>query len=410
MIRRMTELRLAVEPPTTYYDDPFELRVEGVPEGASVVVAAEMREVDGGIWRSSGQYRVGPRGCLEDPMRVVWSAERVLPSGPPEAGSEIALDLTVEHDSRLAAARCVRLDPSVGGGVEPDDPELAGLLYLPPGDSRHPPVLFLGGSEGGFHRRHPALLARHGFAVLSLAYFGHPRRPHLVEVPLEGFERALRWLLGHPRVEGRRAAVIGGSFGGQAAPLVAATYPALAGATVMLSGSGVVTSGIPGHPTLLDNFQDARSPWTFGGRPLDFVSGTGDEFERQCRSGGPVEMRLAFETALRDEAAVARAAIPAEAIDGPLLLLSGGDDRQWPCVAMSEVVVARRRQGGLPVEHVVYPEAGHGLVPPPYGPTTTRVLPPPFPLVMGGTAAADAVAREDAWRRVLAFLAAHAGL
>ena len=342
-------------------------------------------------------------------MRVVWSAEPARPAAAPgQVRQEIALELTVEHGGRTAGASCVRLDPSVGEGVQPDDPEVVGLLFAPPGDGRHPPVLFLGGAEGGFHRRHPALIARHGFAVLSLAYFGHARQPNLVEVPLEGFERALRWLLAQPRVEGRRAAVFGGSFGGQAALLVAATYPELAGAVVTLSGSGVVTSGIPGHPTLLENFQDARAPWSLGGRPLDFLGGTGDEFERQCRSGGPVEMRRAFEAAMLDRAALERAAIPVEAIEGPMLMLSGADDQQWPCVALSEVAVERRRRAGMPVEHVVYPAAGHGLIPPPYGPTTTRVV-PPFQLVMGGSAEVDAAAREDAWRRALAFLAAHAG-
>jgi 16S rRNA U1498 N3-methylase RsmE len=63
----------------------------------------------------------------------------------------------------------VRIDPSVGLGIEPDDPDLFGQLFVPDGDTRYPPVLLLGGSEGGFHKRHPALIARHGFAVLSLA-------------------------------------------------------------------------------------------------------------------------------------------------------------------------------------------------------------------------------------------------
>jgi pimeloyl-ACP methyl ester carboxylesterase len=169
-----------------------------------------------------------------------------------------------------------------------------------------------------------------------------------------------------------------------------------------------VTSGIPGHRTLLENFSDARSPFSLAGRPLDFIRGTGAEFERQCLSGGPVQMRLAFETALQDRVAVERATIPVENVDGPLLFLSGSDDQQWPCVELAEIAVQRRRQAGLPVEHVVYPGAGHGMIPPLYGPTTTRIL-PMFNQVNGGTAPIDAAAREDIWRRVLEFLAAHAG-
>jgi hypothetical protein len=43
-------------------------------------------------------------------------------------------------------------------------------------------------------------------------------------------------------------------------------------------------------------------------------------------------MRLAFETAMSDAEALQRATIPVETIDGPLLMLSGEDDRSWPCV------------------------------------------------------------------------------
>jgi dienelactone hydrolase len=401
--------RLVVEPSIAPYDEPFSIRVDGASEGVAISVSAELTEVDGAVWRSQGDYDVGPGGYLTDPMRVIWSAERAQRTAPPNhVGSDVTIDLTAEYDGHSSVASAVRVDPSVGRGIKPDDPEIVGQLFVPHEDGAYPPVLLLGGAEGGFHQRHPALIARHGFTVLSLAYFRYAGQPNLVEVPLERFEHALRWLLAHPQVDGRRAAVIGGSFGGQAAPLVAATFPLLAGAAVALGGSGVVTSGIPGHQTLLENFRDARSPWSLGGRPLDFIHGTGEEFERQCQSGGPVQMRLAFEAAMRDAEALERAAIPVEAIDGPLLMLSGDDDQNWPCVALSEVAVERRRQSGLPVEHVVYQGAGHGLIPPPYGPTTDLVM-APFQLLVGGTPALNAAAREDVWRRALSFLAAHAG-
>ena len=58
----MTELRLAVEPPTPYYDEPFALPLEGVPEADTVAVAAEFRELDGSVWRSGGDHRVGADG------------------------------------------------------------------------------------------------------------------------------------------------------------------------------------------------------------------------------------------------------------------------------------------------------------------------------------------------------------
>jgi dienelactone hydrolase len=396
----MPELRLAIEPDPSYYDEPFSIRVDSIAEGTVVDLTAELAELDGSVWHSSGAYRVGADGLIDEPMRTIWSAE--ASSERRDRRTDLRLALTLKHDGRTCSATATRIDPSVGGGIEPDDPDIEGRLFAP-ADGTYPPVVLLGGGEGGFHRRHPALIARHGFAVLSMAYFGTQRQPGLVEVPLERFEHALQWLLARPEVRGQRAAVMGGSFGGQAAPLVAATYPKLVCGAIGIAGSGVVTSGIPGHPTLLENWADSRSPFSLNGRPLDFIGGTGAEFERQCLSGGPVQMRLAFETALQDQAAVERATIPVEKIDGPLLFLSGADDQQTPCVELSDIAVRRRQAAGLPVEHIVYPDAGHLIAPPPYGPTTVRVL-PMFKQLNGGTPEADAAAREDVWRRVLAFL------
>jgi dienelactone hydrolase len=398
-------MHVAVEPRRAFYDEPFAVRVDDAAEGELVTVRARLIELDGSIWQSEGEYRVVAAGGLEDPMRLIWSAEATETRA--DRRSDIRLDLTLEHRGRSASASAVRVDPSVDRAIQPDDPEIEGRLYIPD-SGRCPAVLLLGGGEGGYQRRHAALVARHGFAVLAMAYFGYPRQRALVEVPLERFEHALQWLLARPEVSGKRAIVMGGSFGGQAAPLVAATYPRLVGGAIGIAGSGVVSSGIPGHPTLLENWLDARSPFSLGGRPLDFISGTGAEFERECRSGAPVRMRLAFETALLDGVAVERATIPVERIDGPLLFLSGADDQQTPCVELSEVAVRRRQQAGLPVEHMIYPAAGHLIIPPPYGPTTGRVL-KYFNQLNGGTAAADAAAQEDVWRRVLTFLADNAG-
>jgi dienelactone hydrolase len=395
-------MRLTIEPSTSFYDEPFAIRITEALAGDTVRIGATLRELDGSVWQSRGEYRVGPKGYIEDPMRVIWSAE------PVGKTAEKPTQIVIEVSAGEQTATAVRIDPSVNAGIEPDDPEIEGRLYAPPDGGRYPPVLLLGGAEGGYHRRHPALVARHGFAVLSLAYFGYPRQGPLVEVPLEHFEHALQWLLARPEVDGRRAVVMGGSFGAQAAPLVAATYPGLVSGAVGISGSGVVTSGIPGHPTLLENFLDPRSPFSLGGRPLDYISGTGPDFERECRSGGPVHMRLAFEFALRDKAAVERATIPVEKIDGGLLFLSGDDDQQWPCVDLTEIAVRRRQQAGLPVEHVIYLGAGHLIIPPPYGPLTVRVL-DYFKQINGGSPSVDAAASEDTWRRVLAFLGSHAG-
>src|SRR4030095_8419665 len=49
---------------------------------------------------------------------------------------------------------------------------LVGTLFTPATRGPAPRVILLGGGEGGLHEIDGALLAAHGFAVLSLAYFG----------------------------------------------------------------------------------------------------------------------------------------------------------------------------------------------------------------------------------------------
>ena len=110
-----------------------------------------------------------------------------------------------------------------------------------------------------------------------------------------------------------------------------------------------------------------------------------------------------FEAGLRDEAAVEHAGIAVERATGPLMLVSGGDDRVWPaermCRMMVERMTARGRAGDVVHHH--YPAAGHMLFPyslPPDGSS------PPFPIALGGTAEADAEAHASVWPKVVAHL------
>ena len=52
-------------------------------------------------------------------------------------------------------------------------------------------------------------------------------------------------------------------------------------------------------------------------------------------------LRGAFETLMRDEAAMARAAIPAERIAGPVLFVSASRDEAWPSREMSDAMMRR---------------------------------------------------------------------
>jgi hypothetical protein len=72
------------------------------------------------------------------------------------------------------------------------------------------------------------------------------------------------------------------------------------------------------------------------------------------------------------------------------------------------IAADRLRHHCRPWRHVVHPDAGHGIIAPPFMPTTNSLSPGPGIMFdMGGTPEADAVARELSWTSTVDFLAEH---
>jgi dienelactone hydrolase len=109
------------------------------------------------------------------------------------------------------------------------------------------------------------------------------------------------------------------------------------------------------------------------------------------------------EAGLTDVDAVHAAAIAVERATGPVLLVSGGDDRVWPTARMCEQLVERMSRHGRArdVVHLHYPAAGHMLFP--YTRPSDTLI-PAMPAALGGTAEADAAAHRAAWPEVIKHL------
>ena len=106
---------------------------------------------------------------------------------------------------------------------------------------------------------------------------------------------------------------------------------------------------------------------------------------------------------LDNREAVERASIAVERVHGPLLLVSGGDDRVWAAKRMCDMIVARMvaHARTADVVHLHYPDAGHMLFP--YS-RPTDVPFPAFPVELAGTPEADADAHVSAWPVALRHL------
>jgi dienelactone hydrolase len=276
---------------------------------------------------------------------------------------------------------------------------LVGTLFYKRGE-RRPALIWLTGSGGGEVRGHAALLASRGFTCLSLAYFNAEALPKgLWEIPLEYFETAIRWLQRQDCVVPDALGATGISRGGELALLLGATFPQIRAVAAHVPSS-VVWAGLgPGYAV------NERSAWSYRGAPLPFLKGNAEGLNWRDK---PVRLDQFYRNAMSDEAAVERAAIPVEKINGPVIMMSGTDDGMWPSTMMAELLMKRFKDKGFRhrAEHLCYQGAGHGIAHV-YVPTT-QILGfhqvAPITVTGGGTPKVNSDANKDAWPKVVAFL------
>ena len=426
--------QIEIAPNPAFIDENVSILVRGVGAGALVTLRAEVNDDADRMWEASGTYVADAAGCVDvasqeslggtyrgrDGMGLFWSMKleaaarggrATFRKDSPAADTvaltaEIAGQITASGklDRRWLAPGMQVRDAS----EDANEAGLAGRLFIPPGREPHPVVIVLGGSGGGYDLDKAAVLARHGFATLSLAYFGLPGLPPwLHRVPLEYFARAMAWLENQPEVDACRMGVLGISRGAELALLLSSTLPEIR--AVVAYAPSAVAWGSGGRDKATGEIIPC---WTRGGEAIPFAPLPLRGF--MARSAvpvallrRPVKFRSLFRAALRNREAIARAQIPVERTRGPILLISGGDDHVWPAPHMAEMICARLRARNFAhsVEHLHYPKAGHELRYP-FLPTTARTTRPAgfkFAISFGGTAEADAKAQKDAWRRALAF-------
>ncbi|MEM5316001.1 acyl-CoA thioester hydrolase/BAAT C-terminal domain-containing protein [Paraburkholderia sp. JHI869] len=421
--------RIEVTPRIALVDVARRIVLTGFAPQAQVEIVAQLAMPDGSAWRSTNHFVTDADGSVDlgkaapvsgdyagsgvQPMGIVWSMQCVSEATRPESVAPVTIELNA-RDSAGITATTHFTQQYVAEGVtcrEIREEGVVGTLFTPATPGPHPAVVVLNGSGGGINEPRAALYAAHGYAALALGYFNAPGLPPTIShTPLEYFAAALDWLRASEKPESGFVAVAGQSRGGELALLLAATWPERVSAVIGYVPSavlhGTLRAGAPGEAP------DSVA-WTLGGRPLahvweDNASADWSAFRHAPAPGEPVRQAPAFESALRDAAAVARARIPVERIEAPILLISGTDDGFWPSSRYAETIAADLRARGFAhrVEHLRYESAGHSILFP-HVPTTqiARVHPVArVAITAGGTAAANAHANEASWPRVLAFL------
>jgi acetyl esterase/lipase len=416
---------IQVIPESGLLGQPIDIRAEGFKAGQQITLRARSEDGNEVIWESYATYLADSEGVVDivnqspisgtytdvDPSGLFWSMrpvnieekdwkpynfgdlDRLIVTLEAEVDGQVLSEARVERLIRLPESKLVRESIREEG--------LVATFFHPAGGGPYPAVINLGGSGGGLSEQREALLSSCGYAVLALAYFGiEPLPQECVEIPLEYFEKAIKWLKSHKAVAPERIAVMGGSKGGELALLLGATFPDIR-AVVGLVPSGIIWQGL-GQRSFVP-----RSSWSREGEELPFAPFNWiQEDIQKLMKGEPIAFREWYNPQKIDPERIKLATIPVEKIKGPILLISGSDDLMWPSEIFSEMVIERLKKHDhpFPAQHICYQGAGHFLRLP-YLPTVTNQKHRQY--IVGGNARDDAHASLGSWTAILDFLDKH---
>lgn len=397
--------------PHTRYTVRATRTFQGAPFSSALVIDAD---ADGSIATESARPLDGTY-TAPDADGLFWSMRRT--SGGAEDVTDAEIAFLVERDGVAAGGARLGLHAVPPGvRVEPVGSEhgVVATLYLPAASEvpgrRVPAVITLGGSEGGSEGAmvSAGALAHQGFAALALTYFGAPGVPAMLrEIPLEYFERALRFLERHDAIRPDRIGVLGRSRGGELALLLGATFPELA----------AVIALVPSPYRWCSAAGPGWAAWTHRGVALPYLAALEPmrviDLTEPPRSA--IATTAAFHRALdcANEQKLAAARVPIERTTGPILVAGGEDDQVWPSSRLAEITMNLAKHPGRDPtrdECLTYPAAGHTATAIPGEPTTDTASFHPVAkmwFARGGTPEGNAHAQRDAWRSVLAFCHRH---
>ncbi|MEU5978380.1 acyl-CoA thioesterase/bile acid-CoA:amino acid N-acyltransferase family protein [Streptomyces sp. NPDC047315] len=388
--RDNSDVQLKVDKREALADEPVRIQVTGLDAGQKVEVTSQATDFDGMRWTGRAEFAADKKGTVDlnrarpssgtyekaDGMGLFWSMEPA--KGKPDDSffaprwpvgqSSYEVHLAVETDGeQVASERLIRTWLNEGvthRTLTAAKDGVVGTLYLPAaGTERRPPVLNLGGSEGGVSDPYSAALwASRGHPVLALCYFGCAERPeNLGRIELDYFASAARLLHREAGAPGQRPTVVGTSRGSEAAQLLGQYHPDLVHHVVLFAPSENTNPGFP----------IGRDPaWTKDGKAIEHTG------------------------------------IPLDRVRGTVLAVGGGKDGLWPAKDSAKRIAEQRGASGQQHRALTYDDAGHSFGMPPYRPTGLRFKHPVHgaAIDMGGTRVANEHARSDSWAQVLQVL------
>ncbi|MBV6289298.1 acyl-CoA thioesterase/bile acid-CoA:amino acid N-acyltransferase family protein [Pseudomonas aegrilactucae] len=402
--------RLSVTPRDGLLDEPRRIRVQGLAPGARVTLSARTLRGHGQYWASQATFVADASGAIDlqhdapvagdysgvSPLGLLWSQRPEAGQGaaifPDNLLAPLVTQIAVQGSGQVQVLQQQLAAPGVTRREVRED-GLVGTLFLPAGPGPHPAVIVLNGSGGGINEPRAALYASRGYAALALAYFKAPGlSDYISNTPLEYFERGMAWVRRELKPANDFVALSGQSRGGELVLLLGSLFPSAVSAVVAYVPSALVHGGQAAADPAVGRDGPA---WLYHGQPLVHLWDHNRTANWSARDAGQ-RNALSIATALGDSAAVERSRIAVERIQGPVLLLSAGDDAAWPSSRFAGMVAERLEALAhpWPVQHLDFAAAGHSILLP-FIPSTYS---------QDGTPAANAQANEQSWLAVRDFL------
>ncbi|MEM6344654.1 MAG: acyl-CoA thioester hydrolase/BAAT C-terminal domain-containing protein [Bacteroidota bacterium] len=275
-------------------------------------------------------------------------------------------------------------------------------LFVKSSVAKQVAVIVIGGGPAGDYWA--SEFAQAGCVGLSLPYTrlaGLPPRPE--EIPVEYFAKAIDWFAKRPEVDPEKIILLGASRNAELTLVIASTLPEFVSGAIAFAPSAIHWS----NTVLPYNSDEIKPSWTYQGEAIPYLP--------MEKIKGPEGSKLAtlpyWQSGLAQVEQFPEALIPVEKINGPILLLSGEDDKVWPATTMSDMIEARLKANDFPysLKNIQYPNAGHlisrNLATIEYGRTSQlQIGNQSYEIEFGGTVEGDSEAIKDAKNQIMDFV------
>ena len=418
-------MKLQIQPLVALCDEKLGICVSELPPLSKVKISAAMclPWASSVLYESSAWFTADPTGTVDlskqkpdsgsynfiDSMGLIVSmksqdakaAEKITQNI--SVSESLFIDILAECGTERTSARVERLfkTPEIKSRRITD--EFVGELFY----SDHPDnktIVWLGGSGSGLGVNSPiaAVLASHGFNVLSLPFFGEKGLPaQLSEIPLEYFERAFSWLAKSPITGGKEVCILGMSKGAELALILASKYPFITRVAVF-APHAYCFQGLA--------FKNVSS-WTYEGKSLPFIQLKNRWVFASMISGFIKNKPFCFTDTYRKGLQVAQnkeaTRIKIENSHADLLLFTSKQCGMWNTYDGCVEIMDTLREYNYPYKYdlIVYDDAGEPYYVPyvfPAGETTMKMA-PRLVLSMGGSLEGNSHARADSWEKAIEF-------